>query len=163
MAGYFELPDATVAAVDADGWLHTGDLGTMDEQGNLRIEGRIKEMIIRGAENIFPAEIEAVIGAHPRVAAVAVIGVPDPLYGEQVAACVQRAPGRSVAQAELRALCAQHLAPFKVPVRWVFVDDMPRTPVGKIQKFELRQALVDNSNTPPIIGTAARGPAIPLA
>jgi fatty-acyl-CoA synthase len=141
MAGYFELPAATAAAIDADGWLHTGDLGSMDAQGNLRIEGRIKEMIIRGGENIFPREIEDVIASHPAVAAVAVIGLPDPVFGEQVAACVELASGASADAAELRALCEQNLARFKVPVRWDFVAELPRTPLGKIQKFKLQQDL----------------------
>jgi len=141
MAGYFELPEATATAIDADGWLHTGYLGSMDAQGNLRIEGRLKEMIIRGGENIFPREIEAVIASHPAVAAVAVVGLPDPLFGEQVAACVQLSQSGLVDAAELRALCEQNLAPFKLPVRWEFVDEMPRTPLGKIQKFLLQRAL----------------------
>jgi fatty-acyl-CoA synthase len=141
MAGYFELPEATAAAIDTDGWLHTGDLGSMDAQGNLRIEGRIKEMIIRGGENIFPREIEDVIASHPDVAAVAVIGLPDPVFGEQVAACVELAPGASADAAELQALCEQNLARYKVPARWNFVAQMPRTPLGKIQKFKLRQDL----------------------
>jgi len=146
MAGYFELPEATAAAVDADGWLHTGDLGSMDAQGNLRIEGRLKEMIIRGGENIFPREIEDVIAAHSAVAAVAVVGVPDPVFGEQVAACVQLVP-EAKAEAEaagLRALCEQNLAGFKVPARWEFVTAMPRTPLGKIQKFLLQRELANN-------------------
>jgi len=143
MAGYFELPDATAAAIDADGWLHTGDLGSMDAQGNLRIEGRLKEMIIRGGENIFPREIETLIASHPAVAAVAVVGLPDPLFGEQVAACVQLSDGGRADAAELRALCEQNLASFKVPVRWDFVDEMPRTPLGKIQKFLLQRTLLE--------------------
>ncbi len=143
MAGYFELPEATAAAVDADGWLHTGDLGSMDAQGNLRIRGRLKEMIIRGGENIFPREIEDVIASHPAVAAAAVVGVPDPVFGEQVAACVELAPGASADAAGLRALCEQNLARFKVPTRWGFVAAMPRTPLGKIQKFVLQRDLLE--------------------
>jgi acyl-CoA synthetase (AMP-forming)/AMP-acid ligase II len=143
MAGYFELPEATAAAIDAEGWLHTGDLGSMDAQGNLRIEGRLKEMIIRGGENIYPREIEDVIASHPAVAAVAVIGLPDPVFGEQVAACVELAPGASADAAGLRALCERNLARFKVPVRWDFVAEMPRTPLGKIQKFLLQPDLLE--------------------
>ncbi len=146
MAGYFELPEATAAAIDADGWLHTGDLGSMDAHGNLRIEGRLKEMIIRGGENIFPREIEDVIASHPAVAAVAVVGLPDPVFGEQVAACVELAPGASADAAGLRALCEQNLARFKVPVRWDFVAQMPRTPLGKIQKFILQRELVEHEH-----------------
>jgi fatty-acyl-CoA synthase len=143
MAGYFELPEATTAAIDADGWLHTGDLGSMDAQGNLRIQGRLKEMIIRGGENIFPREIEDVIASHPAAAAVAVVGLPDPVFGERVAACVELAQGASADAAELRALCEQSLAHFKVPTRWDFVAAMPRTPLGKIQKFLLQHDLLE--------------------
>jgi len=148
MAGYFELPEATTAAIDADGWLHTGDLGSMDAQGRLRIEGRLKEMIIRGGENIFPREIEDVIASHPAVAAVAVVGLPDPVLGEQVAACVELAPGASADAAELRALCEQNLARFKVPIRWDFVSAMPRTQLGKIQKFLLQHDLLEETQGP---------------
>jgi acyl-CoA synthetase (AMP-forming)/AMP-acid ligase II len=148
MAGYFGLPAATAAAIDADGWLHTGDLGSMDAHGNLRIEGRLKEMIIRGGENVFPREIEDVIAAHPAVAAVAVVGVPDPAFGEQVAACVELVPGTAADMAELRALCEQNLARFKVPVRWEFVAAMPRTPLGKIQKFLLQHDLLEKEPAP---------------
>ncbi len=144
MAGYFELAEATAAAIDADGWLHTGDLGSMDAHGNLRIEGRLKEMIIRGGENIFPREIEDVIASHPAVAAAAVIGLPDPVFGEQVAACVELAPGASADAASLRAACEQNLARSKVPVRWDFVTQMPRTPLGKIQKFILQRELLEH-------------------
>jgi fatty-acyl-CoA synthase len=149
MAGYFELPEATAAAIDADGWLHTGDLGSMDAHGNLRIQGRLKEMIIRGGENIFPREIEDVIASHPAVAAVAVVGLPDPVYGEQVAACVELAPGAAADTAGLQALCEQNLARFKVPARWEFVAAMPRTPLGKIQKFQLQHHLL---KTGPVTG-----------
>jgi fatty-acyl-CoA synthase len=148
MAGYFELPEATAAAIDAEGWLHTGDLGSMDAQGNLRIRGRLKEMIIRGGENIFPREIEDVIASHPAVAAAAVVGLPDPVFGEQVAACVELAPGASADAAELRALCEQNLARFKVPARWEFVATMPRTPLGKIQKFQLQHDLLETEQGP---------------
>jgi len=148
MAGYFELPEATAAAIDAEGWLHTGDLGSMDAQGNLRIRGRLKEMIIRGGENIFPREIEDVIASHPAVAAAAVVGLPDPVFGEQVAACVELAPSASADAAELRALCEENLAPFKVPARWEFVATMPRSPLGKIQKFRLQHDLLETEQGP---------------
>jgi fatty-acyl-CoA synthase len=149
MAGYFELPEATAAAIDADGWLHTGDLGSMDAHGNLRIQGRLKEMIIRGGENIYPREIEDVIASHPAVAAAAVVGLPDPVYGEQVAACVELAPGASADAAELQALCEQNLARFQTPTRWDFVAAMPRTPLGKIQKFLLQHDLLEKEQGPP--------------
>jgi fatty-acyl-CoA synthase len=149
MKGYFELPEATADAIDSDGWLHTGDIGSMDREGNLRIAGRLKEMIIRGGENIYPREVEAVIESHSGVAVAAVLGVPDPLYGEHVAAFVELVPGATVSEAELRASCEQQLADFKVPTRWAFIDVMPRTPLGKIQKFELRRALVEGSMSAP--------------
>jgi fatty-acyl-CoA synthase len=145
MAGYHGLPEATAAAIDAEGWLHTGDLGSMYACGNVRIEGRLKDMIIRGGENIYPREIEDVIASHAAVAGVAVVGLPDPVLGEQVAAYVELAPGASAGAAELRALCEQSLAHFKVPVRCEFVAQMPRTPLGKIQKFQLQRDLPETS------------------
>src|SRR6185312_13570410 len=127
----------TAAAVDRDGWLHTGDLGTMDERGYCRIAGRIKEMIIRGGENIYPREIEAVLLAHPGVAEVAVVGVPDRFWGEVVGAAVRRAPGpglstsvgteNSPSQTNLVDYCRERLAGYKVPVRWRFTDAFPLT------------------------------------
>ena len=101
MTGYYDMPEATAAAIDADGWLHTGDLGTMDERGYCRIQGRLKDMIIRGGENIYPREIEAVLYKHPAVADVAVVGVPDDRWGEQVAAFVRLGEGAHATPAEL--------------------------------------------------------------
>jgi fatty-acyl-CoA synthase len=123
--------------------LHTGDLGTMDERGYLRIEGRIKDMIIRGGENLYPREIEELLFTHPAVADVAVVGIPDDTFGEEVAAVVRRAAGHEhVGEQELRAYVRERLAPQKAPRRWAFVDDFPLTPSGKIQKFVLRERLV---------------------
>jgi fatty-acyl-CoA synthase len=147
MAGYCGLPAATADTVDAEGWLHTGDLGSMDAHGNLRIEGRLKEMIIRGGENVFPREVEDVIASHPAVAAVAVVGLPDPVLGERIAACVELAPNASADAAELHALCEQNLAPFKAPTRWEFVAQLPRTPIGKIQKFQVRRTLLETGTS----------------
>jgi len=139
MRGYHDAPEATAAAIDAEGWYHTGDLASMDGRGRLRIEGRIKDMIIRGAENIYPREIEDALFAHPAVAEVAVIGVPDETWGEVVAAFVRPVPGQpGPAPEELRAWCRERLAPYKTPLHWVFVDEFPTTPSGKIQKFKLR-------------------------
>jgi fatty-acyl-CoA synthase len=137
MDGYLGDEEATAAAVDRDGWLHTGDLGSMDERGYCRIAGRIKEMIIRGGENIYPREIEAVLLAHPGVAEVAVVGVPDRFWGEVVGAVIRRAPepGRtSIGEADLADYCRQHLAAFKVPTRWRFADAFPLTSTGKVRK-----------------------------
>ena len=141
MRGYHRDPDATAAAIDADGWYHTGDLASMDDRGYLRIEGRLKDMIIRGGENIYPKEIEDVIFRHPSVAEVAVVGSPDPTWGEVVVAFVRTAPGNAVSPAELRAWCRDRLAAYKTPARWEFLDTFPLTPSGKIQKFVLREKL----------------------
>ena len=139
MKEYFGDPVATGAAIDAAGWLHTGDLGSADERGYYRIEGRVKEMIIRGGENIYPREIEQVLFAHPAIVDVAVVGVPDDHWGEQVAAFIRPASGEAVGQDELRSYCRARLAAHKTPVHWVFVDDFPLTASGKVQKFVLRE------------------------
>jgi fatty-acyl-CoA synthase len=137
MDGYLGDPEATAAAIDPDGWLHTGDLGSMDERGYCRIAGRIKEMIIRGGENIYPAEIEAVLLSHPAVAEVAVVGVPDRFWGEVVGAVVR--PAADVTDTELgqdllAEYCRARLAAYKTPVRWLFTDSFPLTSTGKIRK-----------------------------
>jgi fatty-acyl-CoA synthase len=140
MDGYLDNPDATAAAIDADGWLHTGDLGSMDERGYCRIEGRVKEMIICGGENIYPREVELVLFGHPQVADVAVFGLPDPVWGEQVAAVV-RAADPPPTKEELSEFCRARLARFKTPRRWAFVDAFPLTGSGKVQKHVLREWL----------------------
>jgi fatty-acyl-CoA synthase len=141
MSGYFDDPAQTAATVDTDGWLHTGDLASMDERGYCRIEGRLKEMIIRGGENIYPREIEHVLLGHPDVADVAVVGVPDPKWGEQVAAFVRLAPGATADEDKLFGHVRSSLAPHKTPRIWRFVEEFPQTATGKIRKFALRQLL----------------------
>jgi fatty-acyl-CoA synthase len=141
MAGYNNAPEATAAAIDADGWYHTGDLASMDERGFFLIEGRLKDMIIRGGENIYPREIEDLLFGHPDIAEIAVVGAPDPRWGETVAAFVRAAPGCSPTEEQLRAYCREHLASYKCPGQWIFVDEFPLTPSGKIQKFKLRERL----------------------
>jgi fatty-acyl-CoA synthase len=139
MNGYHGDADATARAIDADGWYHTGDLASMDERGYLRIEGRIKDMIIRGGENIYPREIEDVLYTHPAVAEVAVVGIADERWGEVVAAFVRpRSGAADPTPDELRAHCRDRLAPYKTPQHWVFVESFPLTASGKIQKFKLR-------------------------
>jgi fatty-acyl-CoA synthase len=141
MRGYHDAPEGTAAAIDAEGWYHTGDLASLDIRGYLRIEGRIKDMIIRGGENIYPREIEDVLFAHPAIAEAVVIGVPDQEWGEVVAAYVRPVPGQPApAPEELRAHCRERLAPYKTPRHWVFVDAFPMTASGKIQKFKLRES-----------------------
>ena len=139
MLGYFEDPIATARTVDADGWLHTGDLCSMDERGYCRIEGRLKDMIIRGGENIYPRELEELLFAHPKVGEVAVIGIPDDKWGEEVAAFIRPIPGERVDKAELFAYVRAHLAPYKTPRHWFELDAFPMTGSGKIQKYKLRQ------------------------
>ena len=139
MAGYFDRPDATQTAIDRDGWLHTGDLCTMDSRGYVRVEGRITDLIIRGGENIYPKEVEDVLATHSAVMEVAVVGIPDAYWGEQAAAFVQLASGSTVTIEELRAFAATRLAHYKVPRYWQLTDQFPRTPLGKIQKFRLRE------------------------
>ena len=138
MKEYFDKPEATASAIDADGWLHTGDLGTMDERGYCRITGRLKDMVIRGGENMFPAEIEATLIEHPAVIEAAVIGVPDHRMGEELAAFV-RIAGEPPDITQLRAHVRSRLAAPKAPRYWVFLTEFPLTGSGKIQKFVLRE------------------------
>jgi acyl-CoA synthetase (AMP-forming)/AMP-acid ligase II len=142
MAGYFDDPEATAAAIDADGWLHTGDLASMDARGYCRIGGRLKDLIIRGGENIYPREIEQVLFEHEDVADVAVLGVPDETWGEQVAAFIRPAEGRTPDPDALFAYCRERLAPHKAPRHWTFLDEFPLTPSGKVQKYMLRERLI---------------------
>lgn len=138
MLDYFDMPDKTAETIDADGWLHTGDLGTMDDRGYVAITGRLKDMIIRGGENLFPAEIENRLYQHPSVAQVAVVGVPDDTWGEQVGAVIQPAdPGAGIDVAALSAFCRDSMAGQKVPRLWYVADEYPMTGSGKIQKFAL--------------------------
>ncbi len=143
MAGYFADETATRAAIDADGWLRTGDLGRIDDQGYLYFVDRIKEMIKPGGENVSPAEIERVISTFPGVNQVAVVGVPDERLGEAPAAFVELAPGTSIGEEEIIGACAARMASFKVPRRVVFVTSWPMTESGKILKRELRGSLTD--------------------
>ncbi|WP_305097988.1 AMP-binding protein [Croceibacterium aestuarii] len=138
MIGYNDNPQATAEAVDAQGWLHTGDLGTMDNRGFVRITGRVKEMIIRGGENLFPAEIENVLLEHPDVAEAAVVGVPCPRLGEAVAAFVRLEDGAALDVEALRQHCRSQISPQKCPAHWQAVESWPLTGSGKIKKFELR-------------------------
>jgi fatty-acyl-CoA synthase len=140
MDGYLDQPQATRDAVDAAGWLRTGDLATADERGYLRITGRLKEIVNRGGRKIAPGEIEAVLAGHPAVALCAVVGVPDERLGEEIAAFIQLAPERETTQQELAAVCDQELAPFKRPRHWIFVDELPLTRSGKVHKPSLRDA-----------------------
>ncbi|MEM9619569.1 MAG: AMP-binding protein [Pseudomonadota bacterium] len=140
MTGYNDNPEATAAAIDDEGWLHTGDLGRMDERGYVKITGRVKEMIIRGGENLFPAEIENAMLEHDEIMEVAVVGVPDEKWGEQVACFIRMGGSERPDAAALKAFIRERLSPQKTPAFWVYVDDWPLTGSGKIQKFKLREA-----------------------
>jgi fatty-acyl-CoA synthase len=140
MSGYLDDPAATAAAIDGAGWLHTGDLGSLDARGYLRIEGRASDLIIRGGENVSPREVEDELYRCEGVLEVAVLGLPDDHYGEIVAAFVRRRPGATVEGAALAGALRERLTGHKVPTTWVFVDDFPRTPSGKVRKHELQAA-----------------------
>jgi fatty-acyl-CoA synthase len=139
MRGYYADPDATHKAVEVSGWLHSGDLGTMDRDGYLRITGRLKEMIIRGGENIYPREIEDSLFAHPKVAEVAVFGIPDEFYGEEVVAWIELHAGETADEEEMRGFLREKVAHFKIPKRIRFVGEFPMTVTGKLQKFRMRE------------------------
>jgi acyl-CoA synthetase (AMP-forming)/AMP-acid ligase II len=139
MGGYWGKPEATEAAITADGWLRSGDGGHVDAEGYVYVTDRIKDMIISGGENIYPAEIERVLAEHPSVGDVAVIGVPDERWGEVPKAVVVAAPGATVDEAALLAYCREHLASFKCPKSVDVVDELPRNPTGKILKKDLRK------------------------
>jgi fatty-acyl-CoA synthase len=138
MIGYWNDPERTAEAIDADGWMHTGDLATMDAEGYVNIVGRIKDMIIRGGENVYPREIEEYLYTHPEIVDAQVVGVPDEKYGEQVMAWVQVRPGTTLTADEVREYCKGRIAHYKVPAYVAFTDEYPMTVTGKIQKFRLR-------------------------
>lgn len=142
MKGYYGNPEATREAVDQNGWLHSGDLGSMDAEGYVRITGRLKEMIIRGGENIYPREIEDFIFTHPKVAEVAVFGVPDEYYGEEVVAWIQLHAGETASAQEIQEFCKGKIAHFKIPKRIQFVKEFPMTVTGKLQKFQMREMVL---------------------
>jgi fatty-acyl-CoA synthase len=139
MRGYYNMPEATAAAVDADGWLHSGDLGTMDAEGYLRIAGRLKDIIIRGGENISPMEIEEYLRRMPSVRDVQVVGVPSRKFGEEVAAFIIARDGSAIAEDDVKDYCRGQIARFKIPAYVAFVDGFPLTASGKVQKYKLRE------------------------
>jgi fatty-acyl-CoA synthase len=148
MVGYFRDEAATASALDADGWLHTGDIGSMDALGYCRVHSRLCDMIIRGGENIYPREVEDVLFAHSAIANVAVFGLPDSEWGEVVAACIQLLKDRNATAPELDAFCRDRLASYKKPSFYYFADTFPETASGKIQKFTLRdRVLREKSST----------------
>ena len=143
MKGYYKMPEATAAAIDKDGWLHTGDLARRDSNGYYKITGRIKDMIIRGGENIYPKEIEDFLYTHPKIKDVQVIGVPDKQYGEEIMACVILREGEESTEAEMKEYVMTHMAKHKTPRYVAFVDSFPMNAAGKIQKYKMREWAVE--------------------
>ena len=139
MRGYYDKPQATAAAIDADGWMHTGDMGLLRPDGHLRFIGRYKDMLKIGGENVDPMEVEAYLVGHPAIDLVAVVSYPDARLGEVGVAFVRCKPGASVTAADVIAYCRGRIASFKIPRHVLFVDDFPMTSSGKIQKVALRE------------------------
>lgn len=148
MRGYWGDPDKTREAIDDAGWMHTGDLAVIDEDGYCRITGRVKDMIIRGGENVYPREIEEFLYRHPAVTDVQVFGVPDEKYGEEVCAWIKRREGASLVEEEIRAFCKGQIAHYKIPRYVRFVDEFPMTVTGKIQKFVMRDVMIEELSAP---------------
>jgi fatty-acyl-CoA synthase len=143
MKGYYKMPEATAQAIDSEGWLHTGDLATVDENGYYKITGRIKDMIIRGGENIYPKEIEEFLYTHPAIKDVQVIGVPSKQYGEEIMACIIPREGMEITADEVKEFVKAHMARHKTPKYISFMKEFPMTASGKIQKFKMREAAID--------------------
>jgi fatty-acyl-CoA synthase len=143
MLGYWNDPERTAEAIDRAGWMHTGDLATMDDEGYVNIVGRSKDMIIRGGENVYPREIEEFLYTHPEVADVAVIGVPNAKYGEEIMAWVQLREGAGASGDDLKDFCKGKIAHYKVPRYVKLVDEFPMTITGKVQKFKMRESAIE--------------------
>lgn len=143
MQGYWDEPERTAEAIDAEGWMHTGDLGVIDDEGYCNITGRVKDMLIRGGENVYPREVEEFLYRHPAVQEVQVFGVPDPKFGEEVAAWIVAKPGQSASEDEVRAFCRGQIAHYKIPRYVRVVPELPMTVTGKPQKFVMRDAMIE--------------------
>jgi len=154
MKGYYKMPEETAKVIDADGWLHTGDLAIMDENGYCKITGRIKQMIIRGGENIYPREIEDFLYTHPKISDIQIYGVPDRKYGEQIMAAIILKKGVEMSEQEVRDFCHDKIANYKIPRYVKFVDSYPMTASGKIQKFKLREMAIKELQLEDAGGTA---------
>ena len=149
MHGYWGDVEKTHEAIDPEAWMHTGDLATMDDEGYVNIVGRIKDMVIRGGENLYPREIEEFLYRHPQVQDVQVVGVPDEKYGEELCAWIIAKPGQSVTEDDIRAFCQGQIAHYKVPRYIRFVDAFPMTVTGKIQKFKIRETMMQQLQLQP--------------
>jgi fatty-acyl-CoA synthase len=142
MIGYYKMAEKTTEVIDSEGWLHSGDLATMNAQGYINIVGRIKDMVIRGGENLFPTEIEEFLIRHPNVADVQVLGVPDAFFGEELLAVVISKEGEQLTEQELRDYCKGRISHQKIPRYFRFVESYPLTGSGKVQKFVLREQAI---------------------
>ncbi len=143
MLRYWEDPEQTAAAIDSDGWMHTGDLATLNHEGYCNIVGRIKDMVIRGGENIYPREVEEFLFTHPKIEAAQVVGVPDKKYGEELCAWIKVRSGQTITEDEVRCFCAGKIAHFKIPRHICFVEEFPMTVTGKVQKFLIRRTMME--------------------
>jgi fatty-acyl-CoA synthase len=143
MLGYWENPEATGEAIDQAGWMHTGDLATLDADGYANIVGRIKDMVIRGGENVYPREVEEFLYRHPKVKEVQVFGIPDTKYGEELCAWIVLKPNQIATEQEIRNFCAGQIAHYKIPRYIRFRTELPMTVTGKPQKFLMREAMVE--------------------
>jgi fatty-acyl-CoA synthase len=143
MRSYWDDPEQTEAAIDRDGWMRTGDLATLDHEGYCNIVGRIKDMVIRGGENIYPREVEEFLFTHPKIEAVQVVGVPDQKYGEELCAWIKVRSGETMLEEEVRSFCAGKIAHFKIPRHICFVAEFPMTVTGKVQKFIIRKHMME--------------------
>jgi fatty-acyl-CoA synthase len=143
MLGYWENAAATAAAIDAARWMRTGDLAVMRDDGCVNIAGRLKDMIIRGGENVYPREIEEFLYSHPKISEVQVIGVPDGKYGEEVCAWIRLREGHQATEQEVRAFCRGQIASYKIPRYIRFTTDFPMTVTGKMQKFRMRAISIE--------------------
>ncbi|MGA8942034.1 MAG: AMP-binding protein [Thermoactinomyces sp.] len=144
MKGYYKMPEATREAIDEEGWLHTGDLAVRNEDGTFKITGRLKDMIIRGGENIYPREIEEFLYKHPKIMDIQIVGVPDEKYGEVAVAFVRKKEGTDCSKEEIIQFCEGKIANYKIPSQIIFVNEYPMTANGKIQKYKLREAFIQN-------------------
>jgi fatty-acyl-CoA synthase len=154
MRGYWHDAEATREAVDPAGWMHTGDLAAMRDDGYVNIVGRIKDMIIRGGENIYPREVEEFLFTNPKIAEVQVIGVPDPKYGEEVCAWIRLKEGTTSTEHEIREFCRGKVATYKIPRYVRFTEEFPMTVTGKIQKYRMREISIEELG----LGDAASSP-----
>ena len=143
MQGYWDDPERTAETIDSDGWLHSGDIGIMDEEGYTQVTGRIKDMIIRGGENVYPREVEEFLYGHPEIQEVQVFGIPDQRFGEQVCAWIKLREGASLTVEDIKAYCRDQITHFKIPHYIRFVDDFPMTVTGKMQKFLMREQMIE--------------------